>query len=192
MFRLAPLLLTWLAVFGLAKGVEPTADKSDLPRVSPTSPKNVINTFSIREGFEIQLVAAEPLVVDPVAMAFDEHGRLYVVEMIGYSEHRDDRLGRVRLLEDENGDGQFDRSTVFADKLAWPTAVACFDGGVFVGATPDILYLKYTDGDRKADERKVALTGFGEGVKRLNMQSLMNSFRSVSYTHLTLPTKRIV
>ena len=177
MFRLAPLLLTWLAVSGLAKGVEPTADKSDLPRVSPTSPKNVINTFSIREGFEIQLVAAEPLVVDPVAMAFDEHGRLYVVEMIGYSEHRDDRLGRVRLLEDENGDGQFDRSTVFADNLAWPTAVACFDGGVFVGATPDILYLKDTDGDRKADERKVALTGFGEGVKRLNMQSLMNSFR---------------
>ena len=125
----------------------------------------------------IQLVAAEPLVVDPVAMAFDEHGRLYVVEMIGYSEHREDQLGRVRLLEDENGDGQFDRSTVFADNLAWPTAVACFDGGVFVGATPDILYLKDTDGDRKADERKVALTGFGEGVKRLNMQSLMNSFR---------------
>ena len=61
MFRLAPLLLTWLAVSGLAKGVEPTADKSDLLRVSPTSPKNVINTFSIREGFEIQLVAAEPL-----------------------------------------------------------------------------------------------------------------------------------
>ena len=177
MFRLAPLLLTWLAVSGLAKGVEPTADKSDLPRASPTSPKNVINTFSIREGFEIQLVAAEPLVVDPVAMAFDEHGRLYVVEMIGYSEHRDDRLGRVRLLEDENGDGQFDRSTVFADNLAWPTAVACFDGGVFVGATPDILYLKDTDGDRKADEHKVALTGFGEGVKRLNMQSFMNSFR---------------
>ena len=177
MFRLAPLLLTWLSVSGLAKGIEPTADKSDLPRVSPTSPKNVINTFSIREGFEIQLVAAEPLVVDPVAMAFDEHGRLYVVEMIGYSGHREDRLGRVRLLEDENGDGQFDRSTVFADKLAWPTAVACFDGGVFVGATPDILYLKDTDGDRKADERKVALTGFGEGVKRLNMQSLMNSFR---------------
>ena len=71
MFRLAPLLLTWLAVSGLAKGVEPTADKSDLLRVSPTSPKNVINTFSIREGFEIQLVAAEPLVVDPVAMVVE-------------------------------------------------------------------------------------------------------------------------
>ena len=162
MFRLVPLLIAWLVVSGLAKGVEPTAEKSDLPRIPPTSPKNVINTFSIREGFDIQLVASEPLVVDPVAMAFDEYGRLYVVEMIGYSEHRDDRLGRVRLLEDENGDGRFDRSTVFAADLAWPTAVACFDGGVFVGATPDILYLKDTDGDRKADERNVALTGFGQ------------------------------
>ena len=72
-----------------------------------------------------------------------------MVEMIGYSEHRDDRLGRVRLLEDENGDGRFDRSTVFAADLAWPTAVACFDGGVFVGATPDILYLKDTAGDQR-------------------------------------------
>ena len=177
MLRLVPLLIAWLVVSGLAKGAEPTAEKSDLPRIPPTEPKNVISTFSIREGFDIQLVASEPLVVDPVAMAFDEYGRLYVVEMIGYSEHRDDRLGRVRLLEDENGDGRFDRSTVFAADLAWPTAVACFDGGVFVGATPDILYLKDTDGDRKADVRNVALTGFGAGVKRLNMQSLMNSFR---------------
>ena len=177
MLRLAPLLLAWLAVSGVAKGSEPTAERKDLPRILPTPPEEVLATFSIREGFTIQLVVAEPMVIDPVAMAFDEQGRLYVVEMIGYSEHREDRLGRVRLLEDENGDGRFDRSTVFADNLAWPTAVACFDGGVFVGATPDILYLKVFIGDRIAVMRRVALSGFGQGVKRLNMQSLMNSFR---------------
>ncbi len=177
MFRLASFFFAWLAAAGLAKADEPMAKKSDLPRVAPTEAENSLSAFSIREGFAIQLVAAEPLVTDPVAMAFDEHGRLYVVEMVGYSEHREDRLGRVRLLEDNDGDGVFDRATIFADNLAWPTAVACYDGGVFVGATPDILYLKDTDGDRKSDVRRVALTGFGEGVKRLNMQSLMNSFR---------------
>ena len=133
MFRLAPLLLTWLAVSGLAKGVEPTADKSDLPRVSPTSPKNVINTFSIRDGFEIQLVAAEPLVVDPVAMAFDEHGRLYVVEMIGYSEHRDDRLAGFDCSRMKTGTGSlidqpFLRTTSHG-QLRWRVlTVACLSG----------------------------------------------------------------
>ena len=177
MLRLLLFLIAWLAGFGLAKPAEPATKKSDLPRIAPTSPSDALATFSIREGFSIELVAAEPLVVDPIAMAFDENGRLFVVEMIGYSEHREDRLGRVRLLEDENGDSRFDRSTVFASDLAWPTAVACYDGGVFIGANPDILFLKDIDGDRKADERRVVFTGFGEGVKRLNMQSLMNSFR---------------
>ncbi|GIT77794.1 MAG: hypothetical protein Ct9H300mP32_1760 [Verrucomicrobiota bacterium] len=123
------------------------------------------------------MTAAEPFVTDPVAMAFDENSRLFVVEMIGYSEHRDDRLGQVRLLEDENGDGRYDRSTIYAGDLAWPTAIVCYDGGVFIGATPDILFLKDTDGDQKADERRVIFPGIGDGVNRLNMQSLMNSFR---------------
>ncbi|GIT04982.1 MAG: hypothetical protein CM1200mP29_03930 [Verrucomicrobiota bacterium] len=71
----------------------------------------------------------------------------------------------------------FDRSTIYAGDLAWPTAIVCYDGGVFIGATPDILFLKDTDGDQKADERRVIFTGIGDGVNRLNMQSLMNSFR---------------
>ncbi|MDP6794697.1 MAG: c-type cytochrome [Verrucomicrobiota bacterium] len=168
----------WLGLFGsFATAAEPEAAKQDLPRLKPIEPVAALDTFTLKPGFRIELAAAEPLVADPVAMAFDEHGHLFVVEMIGYSEHREDKLGQVRLLEDADGDGRFDRSTVYARDLAWPTAVACFDGGVFVGVTPDILFLKDTDGDRKADERRVVFTGFGNKTAKLNMQSLMNSFR---------------
>jgi putative membrane-bound dehydrogenase-like protein len=96
--------------------------------------------------------------------------------MRDYSERRDERLGRIRLLEDTDGDGRFDKSTVFADDLPWPTAVICYDGGVFVGATPDIFFLKDTNGDGVADVREVVFTGFGNGVARLNVQQLFNSF----------------
>jgi hypothetical protein len=68
-------------------------------------------------------MASEPLIVDPVAMAFDEQARLYVVEMRDYSERRDEVLGRVKLLTDANGDGRYDAATTFAAELAWPTAV---------------------------------------------------------------------
>ena len=177
MYHLVAVLIIGVLSSVVVRAAEPVAKKSDLPRVSPTEPALALGTFKIKEGFTLELAAAEPLVVDPVAMAFDEKSRLYVIEMIGYSEHREDRLGRVRLLEDIDRDGSFDKSTIFAKDLSWPTAVACYDGGIFVGATPDIIYLKDNDGDLKADERRVVLTGFGKGVERLNMQSLMNSFR---------------
>ena len=178
MFHRLFFVFSWLVLFALAfSAAEPEALKRDLPRLKPTEPADALATFTVKSGFRIELTAAEPFVTDPVAMAFDENSRLFVVEMIGYSEHRDDRLGQVRLLEDENGDGRYDRSTIYAGDLAWPTAIVCHDGGVFIGATPDILFLKDTDGDQKADERRVIFTGIGDGVNRLNMQSLMNSFR---------------
>ena len=126
----------------LVHSAEPEASSEQLPRVAPVEARDAIQTFRLKKGFNIELAAAEPQVVDPVSMSFDSDGRLYVVEMIGYSEHRDDKLGRVRLLEDTNDDGRFDKATVFAKGLAWPTAVICFDGGVFVVVTPDILYLR--------------------------------------------------
>jgi putative membrane-bound dehydrogenase-like protein len=146
---------------------------ADLPRLPPTPASRALDTFKVEPGFKLQLAAVEPLLADPVAMEFDEHGRLYVVEMLGYSENAADMLGRVRVLEDADRDGEFETSTVFADGFAWPTAVICYDGGVFVGAAPDILYLKDTDGDRRADERRVVFTGFGTD----NVQGLLNSFR---------------
>ena len=128
-----------------------------------------------------QITAAEPLVIDPIAMSFDEDGRLYVIEMRDYSERRPERLGRVRLLEDTDGDGRFDKSTVFAQDLPWPTAVICWDGGVFVGATPDIIYFKDTNRDGVADVREVIFSGFASdyapfATNKLNVQALMNSF----------------
>lgn len=147
-----------------------------LPRTPPTEATNGLSTFQIRPGFKLELAAAEPLVMDPVAMSFDEDGRLYVIEMRDYSERRHMQLGRVRLLEDTDGDGRFDQSTIFAEDLPWPTAVICYNGGVFVGATPDIFFMKDTNGDKKADVRQLVFTGFGEGQEKLNVQGLMNSF----------------
>ncbi|RMG35212.1 MAG: alpha/beta fold hydrolase [Planctomycetota bacterium] len=145
----------------------------ELPRFPALSPQRALGSFRLVEGFEIQLAASEPLVTDPVAMSFDADGRLYVVEMRDYSEQEHERLGRIRLLEDTNGDGRFDKATVFAQRLSWPTAIICYDGGVFVGAPPDIHYMKDTDGDGRADVDTVVWTGFG----RSNVQGLMNSFR---------------
>jgi putative membrane-bound dehydrogenase-like protein len=166
----------WL-MLGYFLAAEPIAKSEQLPRLPPTEPKEALKKFQIADEFRIELAAAEPEVVDPVSMSFDATGRLYVVEMIGYSERRDDRAGRVRLLEDLDADGRFEKSTVFATDLAWPTGVICWKGGVFVIVTPDLLYFRDMDGDGVADERKVILTGFGKGSSRLNMQALPNSLR---------------
>src|SRR5688572_22652118 len=105
----------WLILLcARALAVEPEADVGDLPRIPPTEPDKALSTFKIKAGFRVQLAAAEPNVRDPVALSFDEGGRMYVVEMRDYSERRDERLGEVRLLEDTDNDGRFEKSTVFA------------------------------------------------------------------------------
>jgi putative membrane-bound dehydrogenase-like protein len=149
----------------------------ELPRIPPTPPDRAAATCAVRPGFQLELVAAEPLVVDPVAMAFDEDGRLYVVEMRDYSERRAEKLGRVKLLEDTDGDGRYDQASIFADNLPWPTAVTCWDGGIFVVAAPDLLYFKDTDGDRRADVHAMIFTGFGNLAEKLNVQALPNSLQ---------------
>jgi len=132
------------------------ADDLSFPRAEPTPPDKAEATFETLHGFRMELIAAEPLVVDPVDMAIDEDGRAYVVEMRDYPYPEEKNAapkefpGTVRLLEDENGDGKFEKATVFADQLGWPTSVCCYKGGVFVAAAPDIWYFKDTDGDRKA------------------------------------------
>jgi hypothetical protein len=81
--------------------------------------------------------------------------------MRGYSEDKADKVSRIRLVEDTNGDGTFDKSTTYVEGLAWPTAIFCWDGGVLVADAPDIFYFKDRDGDGKADERSVLYTGLG-------------------------------
>ena len=110
----------------------------------------------------IELAAAEPLVVDPVAVAWDEHGRMYVVEGRGYPTPQPGEPGPgiVALLEDLDGDGVYDKRTEFATGLDFPNGVLCWNGGVIVTCAPDVLYLRDTDGDGVADVRQVLLTGF--------------------------------
>ena len=152
-----------------------------MPDIPPVEPDKVLDTFRIKKGFRLELVAHEPMVVDPIQMAFDEDGRLYVVEMRWYqSETRtdlmfDERIGRIRLLEDVDGDGRFDKSSIFADRLRYPSAVIPYDGGVYVGLEPDLVYLKDRNGDGVADFRQVVFTGFGNQRDRLDSQTFMNS-----------------
>lgn len=151
------------------------ADKdysAELPRIPATAAKDAVKTFTVAKGFQMDLVAAEPQVTDPIALAIDENLRMYVVEMKGYSENRDDKLSQIRLLDDKDGDGKYETSKVFVDKLHWPTAVACWDGGILVADAPDILWFKDTTGDDVPDEKKVLFTGFGLS----NVQGLINSF----------------
>jgi putative membrane-bound dehydrogenase-like protein len=145
----------------------------ELPRIAPTEPKDALKTLQVAKGFKVEQVAAEPLVASPVAIAFDENARLYVVEMRGYSESKDEKVSQIRLLEDANGDGVFDKSTVFKGGLAWPTAVFCWAGGVLVVDAPDFFYFKDTNGDGKADEERKLYTGLGVS----NVQGLANSFQ---------------
>lgn len=148
-------------------------------RVPPTAPETAEATFEVLHGFRMELIAAEPLVASPVDLAYDEDGRAYVVEMRDYPFPEEKNAeptvfeGTVRLLEDHDGDGKFDRSTIFADTLAWPTSVCCYRGGVFVAAAPDVWYFKDTNGDGKADVRRKVFTGFS----RYNVQAIMNSLR---------------
>ncbi|HZR17055.1 MAG TPA: PVC-type heme-binding CxxCH protein [Verrucomicrobiae bacterium] len=167
-----------LSISLIARTAEPALSPKELPHFPPVPPVAALKTFEVKKGFHLELVAAEPNVVSPVALSFDENGRMFVVEMVDYSERREEtpHLGRIRLLEDLDGDGVYEKSTIFATNLPWPTAVFCYDGGVFVAATPDILYLKDTDGDGKADVRETVFSGFAEGMDRINVQAMLNSF----------------
>jgi len=126
--------------------------------------KKALDSFQIEPGMRIELIAAEPLVIDPVALAFDENRQMYVVEDRGYPDPVEGgsttTLGRVALLKDTNGDGIYDRRTEFATGLTYPNGLLPWKGGVFVTCSPDIYYLKDTDNDGIADIRKVVLTGF--------------------------------
>jgi putative membrane-bound dehydrogenase-like protein len=142
----------------------------------PLSPRDEQATFRLPKGFEIDLVASEPDVIDPVAMAFDEEGRIFVAEMRGYPNggvatgHI--TSGRIKVLEDRDGDGVYETSSVYADGLRFPTGVLPWRGGLLVANAPDILYLQDAKGDGKA-ERRVLYTGFNLA----NIQQIVNSLQ---------------
>ena len=118
--------------------------RADLPQLKPRSREDARKAVQMRSGFRLELVAAEPLVRDPIAMAFDENSNLFVVEFPEYNHKhagwKITRKGTVRMLVDTDRDGVFDRSTVYVDQLDSPTAVACYNGGVLVASAPDLLF----------------------------------------------------
>ena len=135
----------------------------DQPTAAPKSPEESLACHLTEPGFEIRLVAAEPLVRDPVAIAFDETGRMFVVEYGDYPQGPpagEDPLSRIIMLEDADNDGCMDRRRVFADKLNFAHSCMAYRGGLLVGAHSEILYLKDTDGDHKADVHDVLFSGF--------------------------------
>ncbi len=129
------------------------------PNGPPYSPHDALRTIAIHKGFRVEPFAAEPTINSPVAMDWDENGRIYVAEDTGYP--LDTRpIGRIVLLEDTNGDGFPDRRTVFADHIVMPNGVMCWKGGVLVTAAPDVWFFKDTKRSGKADVREKFLTGF--------------------------------
>ena len=166
------------------KPMERKVTKEEMPRIVATEPANVLKTFQQARGFQLELVASEPLVADPVAACFDAMGRMYVAEMHGYPFSQEptklnpdgggsSNAGIIRVLEDTDGDGRMDHSVVFADQISWPTSVCCYRGGIFVLAPQYLYYFKDTDGDNRADVREVILSGFG----RDNVQSVTNGLQ---------------
>jgi putative membrane-bound dehydrogenase-like protein len=139
------------------------------------SPQESLAALQVAEGFTVELVVSEPLVQDPVAFDWGADGRLWVVEMVDYPLGMDGKGkpgGIVRCLEDTNGDGHYDKSTVFLKGLNFPNGILPWRKGILVSAAPDIIYAEDTDGDGQADVRKVLFTGFTEG----NQQHRMNGF----------------
>ncbi len=167
----------------LMMGTVAFAAEQKFPSYPAVEPAAATKTLRVKNGFTMDLIAAEPLVASPVAMCYDENGAAYVVEMRDYpytdaKTHQawkdnttDAPIGRVRKLIDRDGDGIFDESTILADGLSWPTGICCWQGGVFVTATPDVWYLKDTDGDGRADVREKVFTGF----RKYNVQAVINT-----------------
>jgi len=152
--------------------------------------------FVIPEGFEINLWAAEPMLRKPVQMNWDAQGRLWVVCSTTYPQIKpgEEAIDQIVVLEDTNNDGRADKSTLFADDLHIPTALIPADGGCYVANSTEILFLKDTDGDGKADVRQVVLSGFGTEdthhlvhTLRFSPEGLLNFNQSI-YIHSHIET----
>ncbi len=139
-----------------------------IPHAQDTMPgpalsvSEAIAKMKVPPGFRVECFASEPQIVNPVAMAIDEKGRVWVTESFEYPR-RDAGPGRdrIKVLEDTNGDGVADKITIFAEGLNIPSGIAVGHGGVWVANSPDLLFLQDTDGDGVADKKEVVVTGFG-------------------------------
>ena len=144
------------------------------------SPSESNKLTQIPSGFDIQLFAAEPDITNPIAMAWDERGRLWVVESVDYPNTFKETDGaandRIKICEDTNGDGKADKFTTFADKLNIPTSMVFSNGGIIVSMAPDFVFMKDTNGDDVADVREVIMTGWGKNDTHAGPSNLQYGF----------------
>jgi putative heme-binding domain-containing protein len=171
-FALTLLLLTSMAcvLFAAAPHHDVIPHRQDVPPNEPFSADEALERMTAPEGFHVELVASEPDIVNPVAMTFDDRGRIWITESVEYPRKPAGRgRDRVKILEDTDGDGRADKVSIFADGLNIPSGVAVGYGGVWVLNAPDLLFLREEDG--KEASREVVLTGFG----RTDTHELPNS-----------------
>lgn len=158
----------------LASSLWLTANEVKESRATPWSPDETRGSIVLESGdYEVQLVAAEPLVTDPVEMCWDAHGHCYVVEMrdypMGGPEGRP--LSRIRRLIDDNGDGQYERAETFAEDLDHAQGLLPHQEGLIVTTRTQVLFLRDTDGDGRADERRPLIAGFNPSFSQLQIAS---------------------
>jgi putative membrane-bound dehydrogenase-like protein len=145
-----------------------------LPYQFPLSPEDSLDYTQVPVEFEISLFASEPDIINPIHMAWDERGRLWVAETVDYPNEIKDGSGRdrIKILEDTDGDGRCDKVKIFAEDFNIPTSFTFSDGGIIVAHAPEFLFLKDTDGDDVADVRKVMFSGWGKGDTHAGPSSL--------------------
>lgn len=141
----------------------------------PMSPEESMKRIQLDGDYEVQLVAAEPLVLDPVEATWDDKGRMFVADMrdypLGPPNPGDPWLSRIQLLTDENGDGRMDKAVTFADHMDNVQGLLPYDGGLIATTRSQILFLKDTDGDNKADLIKPLIRGFNPKHSQLQVSA---------------------
>jgi len=170
------LFLILIIITHPAFAYDPVAAPPDFKMPQPPSLEESLQSFRTKTGLRIELVASEPMVMDPIKLDWGPDGKMWVVEMADYPLGIDGKGkpgGRVRFLEDRDGDGKYDTSTLFLDGLNFPTGIKAWRKGVIVVAAPNIFYAEDSDGDGKADKREVLFRGFREGNQQHRINGLV-------------------
>jgi len=168
----------WVAVGALGfsavrAGEKPPHAQKSMPGPALT-PEQAVAKMTVPPGFKVECVVSEPLIVNPTAMTFDERGRIWICESLEYPRASAGKgADKIKILEDTDGDGKFEKMTVFKDGLNIPCGVVMGNGGVYVTNAPDILFLQDTDNDGVADKEEVILTGFGRADRHELPNNLM-------------------
>ncbi len=183
-------------MLGICCSVSSALAQRGLRDVPDPDPAKQLNSFQVAEGFEVNLFASEPLIAKPIQMNWDGQGRLWVATSETYPQIKPGEVAndKIIVLEDTTGDGVADKQTVFAEGLLMPTAILPGDGGVYVGASTELLHLSDTTGDGRADRRRIVLSGFGTEDTHHMIHTLRRGptghiyFNQSIYTHSHLET----